>query len=269
MTNKASDETGRKTQTEAIEKQRAEFNGKLGELDTRAGELDKREGAVDSEAVELTEKIKALAEEHKRLDQRKKDLERRAREIGDRRTGIAAERKRLTRERDALIEGVRGLDSRREEIDRQQAYDETQKVASFQVQAPPDAAKVDTQASPGDGTTEANQRTRPRLSVQVDVSLHTEHNFYAGLTDNISEGGLFIATHENLPLGTQMNLTLSLPDHEPFEVEGEVRWLREYNDFTSDVSPGVGVAFNDLPDARRALIEQFIRQRSPLLYEAM
>ncbi len=253
MTNKTSDETERKMQTEAIEKQRAEFNGKLGELDTRAGELDKREGAVDSEAVELTEKIKILAEEHKRLDQRKKDLERRAREIGDRRTGIATERKKLTREKSTLLEGVRGLDSRREEIDRRQAYDETQKVASFQVQAPP----------------EANQRARPRLSVQVDVSLHTEHNFYAGLTENISEGGLFIATHENLPLGTQMNLSVTLPDHEPFEVKGEVRWLREYNDFTSDVSPGIGVAFNDLPGARRKLIEQFIRKRSPLLYETM
>jgi uncharacterized protein (TIGR02266 family) len=267
MTNNTSDTATSKKQVEKVEKQRAEFDGKLAELEISARELDQREKSIDAAAAELTGKITALAEEHKRLDQRKKDLERKAREIGDRRTGIESERKKLNKEKDALLEGLRGLDSRREEIGRQQAYDEAQKVASFQVQ-PPAAGEAEASSKSDDAKNVDNNRTCPRLSVKVDVTLHTEHNFYAGLTENISEGGLFIATHENLPLGTQMDLTVTLPEHDPFKVSGEVRWLREYNDFTCDVAPGVGVAFTDLEDERRELIQQFIRQRSPLLYES-
>jgi len=114
----------------------------------------------------------------------------------------------------------------------------------------------------------AEHRAHPRLTVEVEVSMNTEHNFYAGLTENISEGGLFIATIENIPMGTELDLKIGMPELEPVTVTGKVCWIREYSEFTSDVSPGVGVEFYNLSEQSKELIQQFIRSRAPLLYEA-
>ena len=38
------------------------------------------------------------------------------------------------------------------------------------------------------------RRTSPRFDVELEVSLASESNFYVGLTENISAGGLFVAT---------------------------------------------------------------------------
>jgi uncharacterized protein (TIGR02266 family) len=111
------------------------------------------------------------------------------------------------------------------------------------------------------------KRQTPRVAAKIEVSLHTENNFYAGITENLSEGGLFIATYENLPVGTELELTVAIPNHPPIKTTGTVRWIREHNQFTSDVSPGVGVQFQQLGDSDRRAIEAFLRTRAPMLYE--
>jgi len=109
-------------------------------------------------------------------------------------------------------------------------------------------------------------RRYPRLSMEVAVDMSTEHNFYTGLTENISEGGVFIATRDPIPLGTEVKVKIRLPHNDPFELEGQVCWLREYNEFTDEMAPGVGVAFASLAEDARRAIENFIRERDPLLY---
>ena len=111
------------------------------------------------------------------------------------------------------------------------------------------------------------RRECPRVAVEVEVSLHTEHNFYAGLTRDLSEGGLFIATVENLPVGTEMELSVSLSGHAPIQARGQVCWVREYNQFNQDFHPGVGVRFTDLADGDRDAIESFLAARDPILYD--
>jgi len=39
------------------------------------------------------------------------------------------------------------------------------------------------------------RRAHVRHDVELEVSLESESNFYMGLTENLSEGGLFIAIH--------------------------------------------------------------------------
>ncbi|MFC1654945.1 PilZ domain-containing protein, partial [Myxococcota bacterium] len=94
-----------------------------------------------------------------------------------------------------------------------------------------------------------------RASLSVEVSEISEHNFYTGISGAIEEGGLFI------------DLTLSLPGHAPMQLAGEVRWIREYNEFTADVEPGLGVGFLRLSDEARHAIGAFMNVRQPLLYE--
>lgn len=109
-------------------------------------------------------------------------------------------------------------------------------------------------------------RACPRADLSVEVSLDSDHNFFLGLTENISEGGLFVATHVLRPIGTTLSVELALPGAErAFRAECEVRWLRIYNE-ASDTPPGMGLMFRDLSEDDAALIRAFVEQRTPLLW---
>ena len=112
-----------------------------------------------------------------------------------------------------------------------------------------------------------NNRQKSRASLTVEVSATSESNFYTGITGDIAEGGLFVATDLNHQPGTLIDLTLSLPGHSPLRLAGEVRWIREYSEFTEDMAPGLGVGFLNLPDEARRAISGFIDTRQPLFYE--
>ena len=99
------------------------------------------------------------------------------------------------------------------------------------------------------------------------MSVLSEHNLYAGLAENLSAGGLFIATHKLQKVGSKIELSLRMPgSDEEFAVVGEVRWVRLYNE-QSDTSPGLGVRFLELPPGAAAAIERFLAQREPLFFD--
>src|SRR5687767_4203952 len=94
--------------------------------------------------------------------------------------------------------------------------------------------------------------------------VESETNFYMGLTENLSEGGLFIATHVLKPLGTQIEVSFKLPGApDSIKVTGTVRWLREYSP-TSDTSPGMGVRFEQIDQHHVDHIRKFLASRDPL-----
>src|SRR5258708_3870166 len=69
-----------------------------------------------------------------------------------------------------------------------------------------------------------NVRAAERYDLEIKVDLESEHNFYTGLTQNISAGGLFIATHHLRRIGDRITLKFQLPGTEgSVEVETEVR----------------------------------------------
>jgi uncharacterized protein (TIGR02266 family) len=106
-----------------------------------------------------------------------------------------------------------------------------------------------------------------RTDVQIEISLGSDHNFYMGFTENISEGGLFVATHSLREVGSEMSIELTLPGiEEPIVARGIVRWLRLFNE-GSDSPPGMGLQFIDLTPQGAALIREFVANRSPLFYD--
>jgi uncharacterized protein (TIGR02266 family) len=110
-----------------------------------------------------------------------------------------------------------------------------------------------------------SKRANRRYEVHVQVGLQTEHNFYQGLSENLSEGGLFIATHQTMPIGTKIALNFALPSvEEPLKLEGEVRWVR---DSSGSNMPGMGIRFVDLSEETTNLIKDFIRIREPEFYD--
>lgn len=111
------------------------------------------------------------------------------------------------------------------------------------------------------------RREHDRFSVELEVNVLNEHNLYAGLAENISAGGLFIATHKLQKVGSKIELALRMPgSEEEFQITGEVRWVRLYSE-TSDTSPGLGVRFLELPPGAAAAIERFVAQREPLFFD--
>jgi uncharacterized protein (TIGR02266 family) len=118
-----------------------------------------------------------------------------------------------------------------------------------------------------DAASEDNRRIYPRFGVDLDVTMSSDHNFYAGFAENISSGGLFIATHVLKPAGEKLEISVNLPDRpRPIRCIGEVRWVREYSE-RSNVPPGLGIRFLDLPAEDATAIEQFVKDREPLFYD--
>lgn len=111
-----------------------------------------------------------------------------------------------------------------------------------------------------------HHRAHQRYAVDLDVSLGSDHNFYAGFAENLSAGGVFVATHQIRPVGETVEVTVHLPDGTEIRAVGEVRWVRVFN-AESDLPPGVGLRFKELDQPSNAAIERFLREREPIFYD--
>jgi len=111
------------------------------------------------------------------------------------------------------------------------------------------------------------RRAHARATLKTSVHFGSESNFYTGFTQDISAGGLFVATHNVVPMGTVIDLEFSIPDEgPPITVQGEVRWAAEYNP-ASDCSPGLGLRFIDLKEEDRIRIERWVEHRETMFYD--
>lgn len=124
--------------------------------------------------------------------------------------------------------------------------------------APPPVAELTDQAPTDDA------RQAARHPVEVEVAFCTSSNFYLGFTENLSEGGVFVATYCLLPIGSAIEIELHLPIGS-IKVPGVVRWLRMVG--ASDDWPGMGVQFDGLAPGDEACIREFVAVRQPLFFE--
>ena len=111
------------------------------------------------------------------------------------------------------------------------------------------------------------RRSHDRASLSLEVTLEGENNFFTGFTENISEGGLFVATHMARKVGERVVIDLTLPGSDvAVHADCEVRWLRMYSE-TSDAPPGMGLRFVVLSEEDKARITDFVTRRAPLFWE--
>lgn len=112
------------------------------------------------------------------------------------------------------------------------------------------------------------RRVQPRYAVAVQVTMDSEHNFYTGLTQDLSSGGLFVATHSIRPIGELIHLRFTLPTSaEPIEAMTEVRWVRAEAVRGGGGEPGMGLMFHDLSPTAKQAIQAFLRKRDSLFYD--
>lgn len=126
------------------------------------------------------------------------------------------------------------------------------------------ALRASTLPPPGADSVPPSQRKNPRRSCEIELAFSEETQFYTGLTQDISEGGVFVATYRLFPIGTRLELSFQLPDGTTVNTWGRVRWLR---DEAAQCRPGMGVEFGDLREDVARAIAQFCEQRAPLYIE--
>jgi len=111
------------------------------------------------------------------------------------------------------------------------------------------------------------RRTHERIRIETDVGIQSDTNFFTGFAEDISRGGIFVATFDVRPIGSKVSLNFSLPGGHLVTATGIIRWIREYNETTPDIHPGVGIQFDGLSVEDSRAINSFFEQRSPLFYE--
>jgi uncharacterized protein (TIGR02266 family) len=90
---------------------------------------------------------------------------------------------------------------------------------------------------------EVRQSRRARIQVTVDV--FANHTVATGLSMNVSEGGVFVATQDTVPMGSIVVIHMTLPFEEnPIVTLAEVRWARPYS-IDDRRPPGLGLQFID------------------------
>ena len=111
---------------------------------------------------------------------------------------------------------------------------------------------------------EDHRRQGERAFLEVDIGLLSDSYFYAGLSQDVSRGGLFVATYQPKPPGTRMSLYFVLPDGHTVSANGIVRWTRAASD---DLPPGMGIAFERLEERDLRAITRYCQKRAPLYHD--
>ena len=110
---------------------------------------------------------------------------------------------------------------------------------------------------------EANRRRSVRLALHANVTLRSETNFFSAMTENISDGGIFVSTLSPPEIGESVKLQLTVDGEGAIIVAGIVRWLRS----TEDGYSGCGIQFVKLTDEARRTVDNLVNsiERDPLL----
>jgi uncharacterized protein (TIGR02266 family) len=202
-------------------------------IEMKERDLEQQASQVEQDAAALETRLRSLVLLPEKLQAEQVVLRKAALDIRSRRERILAAREEIRRQRSVFL---------------------------MRNQLGPDAL------GQKDMKTETDKR-RARVAMSVDISPGSESNFWAGLSQDIDEGGVFVATYDELSIGTCLDMTIRLPNKAPMRTTGTVGWLRTHGPFTDELAPGLGVVFESLSDADRETIDEFMGSHPPLLYE--
>lgn len=103
----------------------------------------------------------------------------------------------------------------------------------------------------------AGRRVFRRKDIEVAVDLFNANTFFTGFTENLSEGGLFVATAAPMQLGDELEIRLRLMGREPRTYPVVVRWIRP-DAAIGGLPAGMGVQFLDLSEDEKIRLQNFV-----------
>lgn len=105
-------------------------------------------------------------------------------------------------------------------------------------------------------------RRSPRVQLYTEVELASELGGLRGLTGNVSDSGLFIASGSLPARGALIDVALQLPEVGWVEARAVVRWGRRFDSQRPEVVPGIGVEFVQLDEPSKLALQRFIEMRT-------
>jgi uncharacterized protein (TIGR02266 family) len=112
-----------------------------------------------------------------------------------------------------------------------------------------------------DEPTLAERRVHRRLDLHAEVVFACQNDLYShpGVTHDVSQGGVFLATEHLMPPGEQLALTFTIPGFAiALEATAEVRWVREQPSADGRSPAGMGLKFVELPRRTRESIARML-----------
>jgi len=104
-----------------------------------------------------------------------------------------------------------------------------------------------------------------RYRVGMNLIYDTGEGYWSAPVIDVSESGLFVETHHELPIGTRVTAHPDVPKDDeqlPFEIRAEVVRTQEYDpENYFDRTPGLAFHFVDLPVTQRQQIMDYLAAR--------
>jgi len=99
---------------------------------------------------------------------------------------------------------------------------------------------------------EASMREQPRKPCLIYANYSVQDRKFESYILDISIGGVFIETDAKFPIGKELLLKFTLPDHpQPFAFRGKIVW---------NSAKGFGLKFDNVSDLQSDILKSFIEQ---------
>ncbi len=100
-----------------------------------------------------------------------------------------------------------------------------------------------------------------RVPYHTPVIINDKNDKYFGLSKDMSEHGIFVATYDRIPEKEEIRLSFALAREEPLpiEVKGRVAWINsKQSPVSSNLPEGFGMEFTGISTEEHAAIKDFI-----------
>ena len=104
------------------------------------------------------------------------------------------------------------------------------------------------------------RRAHFRFPTHLEVRFESGEDLRSACLENLSEGGMFIASERPLAAGTPLQLSISVPSGK-VRISGRVAWVRSMQSRSGPA--GMGIRFEDLSDEQRDRIASAVRLIAP------
>jgi uncharacterized protein (TIGR02266 family) len=111
------------------------------------------------------------------------------------------------------------------------------------------------------GKDPSNRRLHERKDLMLKVEYAETSQFLADFTENVSQGGVFIATEEQFKVGMTIEFMVGFPGLlDPIPMKGVIKWCRTA---VSETEPaGIGVQFLNEQSPGRSAFQQLVNTTS-------
>lgn len=110
------------------------------------------------------------------------------------------------------------------------------------------------------------RREHEREELEMEVGLEGDNTFFTGRSGDLSKGGLFVATDDPLPVGTELLLSFVLPDGHRVRAQAVIAWVRAPRYRDGELPAGMGVRFLSLSQRDARAIEHYLERHPAFRY---